>query len=104
MPHRAAALFCLPLLLAGLLLVPRRTYRAFLAGRRSCSLHGAKLSAEVFAAPPDVLRAALAAKASGGGQTRFSGARFALLILLAGLLSLSPFALLCAIWIALCAG
>jgi hypothetical protein len=40
MPHWAATLFCLPLILIGLVRGPRRTFCAFAAGRRSHSLHG----------------------------------------------------------------
>lgn len=39
MPHPAAALFCLPLVLLGCLWSPRRTWDTFLLGRHSSSLH-----------------------------------------------------------------
>jgi hypothetical protein len=44
MPHWGAALFCLPLVVIGMLWSPRRIARAFRRGRRSRSLHGERLS------------------------------------------------------------
>ena len=38
-PHWGATLFCSPLILAGLVWSPSRMVRAYLAGRRSCSLY-----------------------------------------------------------------
>ena len=40
-PHWGATLFCAPLVAAGLLLAPRRTWNAYRRGRRRRSLYGA---------------------------------------------------------------
>jgi hypothetical protein len=42
MPHWAAALFCLPLIIVGLMWSPRQMVLAFRAGYRARSLHGSK--------------------------------------------------------------
>lgn len=52
MPHWAAALFCLPLIAAGLLWSPRRMVRAFRAGRHAHSLHGSMEIAALLNLPP----------------------------------------------------
>jgi len=44
MPHWAAAVFCLPLIVIGLMWSPRRIWRAYRRGRGSRSLHGRKLT------------------------------------------------------------
>ena len=44
MPHWAAALFCLPLVVIGLVWSPRQTWLAYRRGRRSRSLHGRNLT------------------------------------------------------------
>lgn len=41
-PDWRATLFCAPLILAGMIALPRRTWRAFAAGRRSESLYPSK--------------------------------------------------------------
>ena len=51
MPHWAASLFCVPLVLLGLLWTPRRTWQAFRQGRRCHSLHGQPLDAAFLDAP-----------------------------------------------------
>ena len=60
MPHWGAALFCLPLVVVGLLLTPRRVVRAFLAGRLCRSLHQSKEIDALLATPLHVARANLA--------------------------------------------
>jgi hypothetical protein len=52
-PHPGATAFCLPLVGVGALLQPRRTFAAFLRGRRSRTLYGQGLT-------PAVLQASLA--------------------------------------------
>jgi hypothetical protein len=44
-------LFCLPLVLAGLLWAPRRILLAFLAGRRAHSLHASEITDDLLARP-----------------------------------------------------
>jgi len=51
MPHWGAAMFCLPLILIGLVWSPRRMIRAFRAGRRSRSLHGSAAAEAVLDLP-----------------------------------------------------
>jgi hypothetical protein len=51
MPHWAAVLFCLPLIMIGVICTPLRTFRAFAAGRRSRSLHGMADRERWLAAP-----------------------------------------------------
>jgi len=101
MPHWAATLFCLPLVLAGLAWAPQRTFRAFTAGRRSCSFHGSEVSEKMLSAPLHLLRAERAATKNVGSWIRSDRVLFALLILWASLLSLSPIALVIGIWIAM---
>ena len=59
MPHWGAALFCLPLVLLGLLWSPRRMMRAYQAGQRSQSLHGSTAMDSLLATPLHVARANL---------------------------------------------
>jgi hypothetical protein len=47
-PHAAATLFCLPLVAAGAVFWPARTFRAFLRGRRSRTLYGASITPELL--------------------------------------------------------
>jgi hypothetical protein len=56
MPHWAAAAFCLPLVLAGAVAAPRPTWRAFIAGRRSRSLHEAPAEQRLLDAPLPIAR------------------------------------------------
>jgi ubiquinone biosynthesis protein Coq4 len=59
MPHWGATLFCLPLVAVGLCLTPRRVLRAFMAGRRSRSLHQSEAIDAVLAPPLSEARANL---------------------------------------------
>jgi hypothetical protein len=59
MPHWGATLFCLPLIIVGLCLTPRRVLRAFLVGRQSRSLHKSESINAILAAPLLVARASL---------------------------------------------
>ncbi len=47
-PHPAATLFCLPLIAAGVVLWPKRTFRAFIRGRHSTTLYSEAISAELL--------------------------------------------------------
>ena len=51
MPHWGARLFCQPLVLIGLLWTPRRVWRAYLAGRRSQTLHRTGVTPGLLATP-----------------------------------------------------
>lgn len=97
-PHRAAALFCLPLLPLGLVWTPRRMQEAFRVGRRSRSLHGSKAIDRLVAAPLQAARAELAA--AGVVRPWPDRVRFALIILQASAISLAPLALLVGLWLA----
>lgn len=59
MPHWGATVFCLPLAVVGLCVTPRRVVRAFMAGRRSRSLHRSGAIDAVLATPLNVARANL---------------------------------------------
>lgn len=56
-PHPAATLFCLPLVVAGVLWSPRAIWRAFLCGRRGRSLYGTGTSEAFLQSPFQTLRA-----------------------------------------------
>ena len=47
-PHPAATLFYLPLIAAGAVLLPRRTFRAFMRGRRSTTLYAIPITDELL--------------------------------------------------------
>ena len=97
MPHWGAALFCMPLVPLGLLWGPRRMLQAFLAGRRSHSLHESKAIDCLLAAPLPAARVDIVA--SIAGRPWADHARFALLILRACSILLTPVALVTAIWL-----
>lgn len=91
MPHWAATLFCLPLILAGLFRAPCRTFRAFADGRKARSLHRANDCERWLALPLSVARAALNREARGGMASDLLA--FALLVLRSGAIMMSPFLL-----------
>jgi hypothetical protein len=99
MPHWAARLFCLPLVLLGLVWSPRSIWRAFLSGRQSCSLHGAKLDQRVLAAPIDNLHAQLSAPQRVGALS--GHLLFARLVVEAVLIVSAPLAMIAGLWLAL---
>jgi len=100
MPHWAARLFCLPLVLLGLLWSPRRMLLAFLGGRRSQSLHVTTVQERLLAAPLNATRAEFTVPSTVAWSVR-DGARFAFLILEAGLIVSAPAALIVGSWFAL---
>lgn len=55
-PHAGATAFCLPLVSMGAILLPRRTFAAFLRGRRGTSLYKLGLSSDLLARPIAELR------------------------------------------------
>ena len=65
MPHRAATLFCMPLIPFGLVAAPRGMLLAFLSGRRSHSLHQSKAIDHLLATPVDAARAEIVAATAG---------------------------------------
>jgi hypothetical protein len=99
MPQWAARLFCLPLVLAGLLWSPRRIWQAFLSGRRARSLHGATLDQRVVAAPFDVFHAEIATPPRHVGPSS-AYLLFAILIVEATLMVAAPTAVLAGLWFA----
>jgi ubiquinone biosynthesis protein Coq4 len=80
MPHLGARLFCVPLVTIGLVRSPRSVLAAFLAGRRSQSLHEAADVEQLLDAPLSAARAKLATCRNSSGGWRNYG-RFALLVL-----------------------
>ncbi|HKP23275.1 MAG TPA: hypothetical protein VJV39_05385 [Dongiaceae bacterium] len=99
MPHWGARLFCLPLVLLGVVWSPRSTWRAFLSGRQSTSLHGAKLDQRALAAPFDSLHAELAAPRRAGVLP--PRLLFARLVVEAVLIVSAPLAMIAGLWLAL---
>ncbi len=59
-PHPGATAFCLPLVGLGAVLLPRRTFAAFVRGRHGKSLYGMTLSNDLLALPVTELRARFA--------------------------------------------
>ena len=55
-PHPGATAFCLPLVGLGAIALPRRTFAAFVRGRRNTSLYATILSDEMLASPMADLR------------------------------------------------
>jgi len=92
-PHAGATAFCLPLVGMGALLLPRRTFNAFLRGRRSTSLYSLALDDALLASPVDALRARHAPDVAHAASMRD---RFAYLLWVGASLALMlvPFALL----------
>jgi hypothetical protein len=99
MPHWAARVSCLPLMLLGLVWSPRRIWRAFLSGRQSSSLHGEALDQHILAAPFDVLQADLAAPQRRHGRP-FTHLLFARLVVEAMLIVSAPLATIAGLWLA----
>lgn len=66
-PRIGARLFCLPLITAGLVVAPQRTFRAFVRGRAGRSLYGIALTEGLLRSPLAVATASLAPEA---GRTR----------------------------------
>jgi hypothetical protein len=99
MPHWAARVFCLPLMLLGFVWSPRPVWTAFLSGRRSHSLHGVALDQRILAAPFDVLRADLAAPQRRDGRF-FAHLLFARLVIEAMLIVSAPLATIAGLWLA----
>lgn len=97
MPHWGATLFCLPLVLAGSLWAPSRMLRAFVAGRRSRSLHGSRAIDYLLIAPLDLAKTHVANQI-GVQPSRFDRVCFAVLILKAGLLTVWPLLVLAGLW------
>lgn len=97
-PHVMSTLFCLPLVSVGAMVIPNRTFAAFVRGRRSRTLYSihdvdALLERTVF----DVQR-----QRAPGGNIRASGrdvGAFALLVTASTLLIASPVLLLAAAWL-----
>jgi hypothetical protein len=80
MPHWAARLFCLPLVLLGLLWSPRRTWDAFASGRQSRTLHCTRVDQRMLTAPLDELRGIVQGSARPESLYR-AGFLFAALVL-----------------------
>lgn len=93
MPHWGARLFCQPLILFGLLWTPRSVWRAFLAGRRSRSLHDSVAIPSVLARPLHAVREEFAGT-SPKRATMADHARFAVLSLQATAIIVAPAGLL----------
>lgn len=95
-PNAYATLFCLPLLSLGLLAAPRRTFAAFMRGRRNTSLYSTPIDSLL-----DLPLAKLQAKIDLDRRTDHGLSDVAAFVLWTGLsmlLSLGPFALAAAVW------
>jgi hypothetical protein len=88
MPHWGAHLFCLPLVPLGLLWSPRRIWLAFLAGRRTPSLHQSAAIDRLLATPLHEAGAGFVSLPAGASIA--DRAAFAVLILQAAALLLLP--------------
>jgi len=55
-PQLASTLFCLPLIAAGAVLWPRRTFRAFMRGSRSTTLYSTPITAELLGTRVKILQ------------------------------------------------
>ena len=55
MPHWGARLFCLPLMVIGLVWSPRRIWRAYCDGLNSISLHGGRIDDALLSSPVSVI-------------------------------------------------
>lgn len=56
-PHPCATLFCLPLVFLGAVFLPRRSFAAFLRGRKSTSLYATPLGEDLLGSRLSALRA-----------------------------------------------
>jgi hypothetical protein len=97
MPHPMATLFCLPLVIVGLLSMPQTTFMAFVLGRRSFGFHGSQISPQILAAPLHTSRTRMIAIKVASGWRDYT--QFARLILKASSVLLSPVVFLIGIWI-----
>lgn len=89
MPHWAAALFCLPFIVIGLLCAPQLTFHAFGAGRQSRSLHGMVDPGRWLALPlSDALGELTNAKAAGAAWSNWVG--FLLLVVRSSAITMFP--------------
>jgi hypothetical protein len=95
MPHRAAALFCLPLLPLGLVWTPRRMLQAFRTAGARAACTG-RSDRRLLAAPLPAARAELARRGPSG-RGRIGPP---LIILQASAISMAPLALLVGLWLA----
>ena len=99
MPHWGATVFCLPLLLLGLLRGPRDIWQAFRTGRRSSSLHHALVTEDLLALPLTEARSRITNRQATRGRWA-DGARFGALLLGAAVILLSPVVIVAASWLA----
>lgn len=97
MPHRAASLFCMPLVLWGMATAPSATWLAFRRGRRARSLHALDRLDHIVAAP---LRSAstLVAEDFRRNRPASDGLCLGLLLLQAAAVILLPGAALLLVW------
>jgi len=94
-PHWIAALLDLAGMAVGLFIAPRRTFRAFVRGRRCSSLYGQPLSEALLASPAEPVRVRLGLdRATPSGRARdvlaFAALGLAGLVTLVGFFVLAP--------------
>lgn len=100
MPHWGAHMFCVPLVLIGLFWSPCSIWLAFLAGRRSQTLHGSNALDALLDAPLESARRAFNAPIPARASIA-DGRRFAIFLLQAAALLLGPIAGVLGVWIVL---
>jgi hypothetical protein len=97
-PHVLSTLFCLPLVSMGAVVIPRRTFAAFVRGRKSSTLYSVQdIDAQLEMTVSDVRRERVPAE-----NVRANGrdvAAFVLLVTASALLIASPVLLASAIWL-----
>ena len=89
-PHVAATLFCLPLVLAGAIMLPGRTFAAHLRGRRSRTLYGTPIDDALLDCGVQELRRACITDSSGGPSLE-DGLSFCATVSAAAFVTLAPF-------------
>ena len=98
MPHWGARLFCLPLVVSGLVWSPRRIWRAYCDGLNATSLHGNRIDGALLSSPVSVVGRRVKTR---GSRHRWRRARFLGLLVEAMLILCSPLLIVAlARWIA----
>ena len=97
MPHWAAAAFCAPLILLGLLWSPARIFAAFTRGLQSRTLHGSDI-APLLGAPLSAAYAASRDDTKAGGIP-LKRARFAFLVAKAATIAAAPIIGALGVWL-----
>jgi hypothetical protein len=95
MPHWGARLFCLPLVVSGLVWSPRRIWRAYCDGLSSTSLHGNRIDGALLLSPVSVVGRRAETR---GTRHRWRHIRFLGLLAEAMLILCSPLLIVALAW------